>query len=177
MPNRVLDVALPKSSYASWSAYWSLQEGWRGPWDMNCTVEGRGDDSRVSLIEPPTLSETQMSILLTHPCPSPTPGSDHLPLTNSLILLGEGRAWGSRWGIKGHAVKQRHRLASGPLGSPVNSQTPWCILLPRRRLLLLVCGPKWMWRWSAVRAWQGEHWTQVRQGVEMQKVFQKRGTG
>ena len=96
MPNRVLDVALPKSSYASWSAYWSLQEGWRGPWDMNCTVEGRGDDSRVSLIEPPTLSETQMSILLTHPCPSPTPGSDHLPLTNSLVLLGEGRALGQQ---------------------------------------------------------------------------------
>ena len=96
MLNRVLDVALPKSSYASWSAYWSLQEGWRGPWDMNCTVEGRGDDSRVSLIEPPTVSETQMSILLTHPCPSPTPGSDHLPLTNSLVLLGEGRALGQQ---------------------------------------------------------------------------------
>uniref|UniRef100_A0A4W2CHH8 Globin domain-containing protein n=1 Tax=Bos indicus x Bos taurus TaxID=30522 RepID=A0A4W2CHH8_BOBOX len=35
-----------------------------------------------------------MSILLTHPCPSPTPGGGPLPLTNSLILLGEGRTLG-----------------------------------------------------------------------------------
>ena len=61
---------------------------------MNCTVEGRGENSRISLIEPVTLSETQMSILLTHPCPSPTPGGGPLPLTNSLILLGEGRTLG-----------------------------------------------------------------------------------
>ena len=61
---------------------------------MNCAVEGRGENSRIALIEPPTLSETQMSILLTLPCPSPTPGGGHPSLTNSLILLGEGRAWG-----------------------------------------------------------------------------------
>ena len=179
MLNRVLNVALPNSSCASWSACWSLQEGWWGAWDMNCTVEGRGDNSRVSMIEPATLSETQMSILLTHPCPSPTPGGGPLPLTISLILLGEGRTLGQELRNKRPNSEKAAQTCFWPIRirSPVSSQTPWCILLLKRRLLLLVSGPKWMWRWSAVRAWQGKHWTQVGEDVEKLKVFQKRETG